>query len=241
MNLTDRSVTTGSIRRYRDMQLSLNQVEQTSRKAVRGAGLDWGLAEDAGRAVRWLEMAGLPGMASLQELLGAVDHADLFSLALQPGEAGWISQAVPMSPLLVGPAIADHLWLARSDDRQPEIILVNIAFPLLCAGYAGVAAAQSGCPLVLRWEGQTLNITPNGMTLNSDDQQPGQPFATRMTVRLGDSAERACLPQVRLKAGSRQINARVLAALAVYAGKTCVQATDASRMAGAGAGLNDND
>ena len=69
------------------MNLSLNQVENTARKAVRGAGLPWCLAEDAGRAVRWLEVMGLPGMSWLVLVLGAVDHGRTGELLVrqQPG------------------------------------------------------------------------------------------------------------------------------------------------------------
>ena len=43
------------------MTWSLNEIETLSRKAARGAGLSWGLAEEAGKATRWLAAAGLPG------------------------------------------------------------------------------------------------------------------------------------------------------------------------------------
>lgn len=42
------------------ISLSLNEVETLAAKASRGAGLDWGLAEDVGRAARRLAEAGRP-------------------------------------------------------------------------------------------------------------------------------------------------------------------------------------
>ncbi len=45
--------------------VSLNEIDAMARKAARGAGYAWGLAEEAGRAVRWLEARGLPGLAAL--------------------------------------------------------------------------------------------------------------------------------------------------------------------------------
>ncbi|MDD9884917.1 MAG: DUF3726 domain-containing protein [Gammaproteobacteria bacterium] len=47
------------------MKVSLNQIEQTARKAARGAGLAWGLADEVGRAMRWLHAYGLNGAALL--------------------------------------------------------------------------------------------------------------------------------------------------------------------------------
>ena len=48
---------------------SLAEIDALSRKACRGAGYSWGLAEDAGKAVRWLTAYGLPGAETLSELL----------------------------------------------------------------------------------------------------------------------------------------------------------------------------
>ncbi|NND22495.1 MAG: DUF3726 domain-containing protein, partial [Silicimonas sp.] len=36
------------------MSYSLNEVEATAKKAARGAGYPWGLAEEAAKATRWL-------------------------------------------------------------------------------------------------------------------------------------------------------------------------------------------
>jgi hypothetical protein len=35
------------------MMRSLNEIEAMAKRAVRGAGLAWGLAEEAGKALRW--------------------------------------------------------------------------------------------------------------------------------------------------------------------------------------------
>ena len=43
------------------MHASLNEIESLCKKAARGAGLSWGLAEEAGKAARWLSAHGLDG------------------------------------------------------------------------------------------------------------------------------------------------------------------------------------
>ena len=43
------------------MTFSLNEIEAIGKRAARGAGLPWGLAEEAGKAARWLTARGLPG------------------------------------------------------------------------------------------------------------------------------------------------------------------------------------
>jgi hypothetical protein len=51
------------------MTFSLNEVEAMGKRAARGAGRDWGIAEEAGKAARWLTARGLPGPELLAELL----------------------------------------------------------------------------------------------------------------------------------------------------------------------------
>ena len=58
------------------MNLSLGELEALCLKAARGAGFPWGLAEDTGRAVRWLQARGENGAGSLVALLEATDGAE---------------------------------------------------------------------------------------------------------------------------------------------------------------------
>ena len=46
-------------------RLSQNEIEQLCLKAARGAGMSWGLAEEAGFAAAWLAMRGLHGPGGL--------------------------------------------------------------------------------------------------------------------------------------------------------------------------------
>lgn len=51
------------------MNWSLGEVRALAVKAGRGAGMPWGLAEEAGFAVHWLEAHGAPGAAALSRYL----------------------------------------------------------------------------------------------------------------------------------------------------------------------------
>ena len=59
---------------------TLAEIEAYLRKAARAAGLDWGLAEEAGKAARWLAAFDLPGaeitLAHLQQLDGNEEIVD---------------------------------------------------------------------------------------------------------------------------------------------------------------------
>ena len=62
------------------MSWSLGEVQALAVKAARGAGLSWGVAEEAGYAVRWLQANGAPGLTALANLLqdfGSAEYADI--------------------------------------------------------------------------------------------------------------------------------------------------------------------
>ena len=51
---------------YKDMK-SLSEIETTSKRASRGVGFSWGIAEEVGKCIRLLELFGLPGIKNLNE------------------------------------------------------------------------------------------------------------------------------------------------------------------------------
>jgi len=53
---------------------SLAEIDATGRKAARGCGCPWGLAEEAGKSARWLASHGYPGAEALADLLNARDQ-----------------------------------------------------------------------------------------------------------------------------------------------------------------------
>ena len=55
------------------MKISFNEIAMTVLKAARGAGLEWGLAEEAAEAGRWLAGFYLPWAAAL---LGLFETSD---------------------------------------------------------------------------------------------------------------------------------------------------------------------
>ena len=81
------------------LDLSLNEVETLALKAARGAGLPWGLAEDAGRAAVWMTRhAG----AWTQGLLAVLDATGETSPLLL---GGWLADGVGEAGS-AGPAMA---------------------------------------------------------------------------------------------------------------------------------------
>ena len=57
------------------MSWSLGEVGALAVKAARGAGMPWGLADETGFAVKWLQARSLPGVTALCRYLSRYDGA----------------------------------------------------------------------------------------------------------------------------------------------------------------------
>lgn len=209
------------------MICSLNEIEALSRKAARGAGMSWGLAEEAGKAVRWLSDNGFPGPWLLSELLSRNDGRPYADLAPHPGSDG-IARARrgPLCPIIAGALICD-----RADDLKDgtTLRLGDVAMPLLLAPFACEAARTAGVTLHLSWAGATLDFG-GSVPLVSGDEGALVASETAM-VTLSRSAGEVT---GKFHEGSgREVTNATVRALESYAQRTYAPATAASR-AGAG-------
>ena len=132
---------------------SLNEIESTAKKAARGAGMSWGLAEEAGRATRWLCAAGWPGAESLAALLAAEDGAEWEAIRPRIEGTLWRAQGGTLCPIATGAALCDR---ARDWAEGASARLEGVAHPLLLVPFFAMAADLCGTRLALRWPGVTI-------------------------------------------------------------------------------------
>ena len=206
------------------MSFSLNEIEVTAKKAARGAGYPWGLAEEAGRATRWLCAQGLDGPAALAPLLDAGFAASLVDHAPQSLAGPW-TVAHPLCPLITGAALSD--CAATLPARVGPVMA-----PLLLLPFLASAARQIATPLSLSTDAITATTDGTGLALSGP--MPGM----ANTVEIGPTA----MPSVTQAQHSRaRPDPTAWETLGRYAYRTYAPATEESRLKGAGAGLSDND
>ncbi len=209
------------------MSFSLNEVEATAKRAARGAGYSWGLAEEAGKAARWLCANGRDGVGALTGLLG-------LGLAVSPegrlpgGLNDASSEGASLCPLAAGAYLSD----CASSLTNQSIMLHNVAYPLILLPFvANAARAQKTC-ITLSCDG--LDAVTDGTTLSCDQAFPDEAQAIQVT-----------LGGVLAETSARLTRAAPDPALWVelnrFAHRTYAPATEESRKLGAGAGLSDND
>jgi len=138
------------------MSFSLNEIEGMAKRAARGAGLDWGIAEEAGKAMRWLAANDLPGPALLADVLTRNVGIHRDDLAPVSSEKTWTAGGGRLCPLFAGTALADRATEIASG-RVLE--LGTTTAPLLIAPFVAVGVKASGMAAELSWPGVTLLIT----------------------------------------------------------------------------------
>lgn len=220
------------------MGFSLNEVEAMGKRAARGAGLPWGIAEEAGKAARWLTARGLPGAEPLADILTRNDKQLHAELAPMDVDGVWQALSGRLCPLMTGAALCDR---AAEIAVGRVIELGATAQPLLLAPYAAGAVKLTGVAIAMSWDDVIITLTPDGIAIE------GNRYVLTARSTDGIRCQRVDEPAARpvelapcsAKAG-RDVDAATWSRLSLFAQRTFAPATEASRLSGAGAGLSDN-
>ena len=211
---------------------TLAEIESYLRKAARARGLDWGIAEEAGKAARWLAAFNLSGPETLLEhlqQLGDEYHQHIPDCSREP----WQAPGGLLCPIITGAALADRS--VQMLDGQC-FRLAATAYPLLLAATVGQAARCHRRVFTTAWAGVRVSCFENGLSIegNRDDLMLSRVEA--VTCQLDDLESPQQLPSTLAYA----IDLDTFKRIDQLAFQTYAPATEASR-AGAGAGLTDND
>jgi hypothetical protein len=217
------------------MLCSLNEIESQIKKAARGAGLSWGLAEEAGRAARWLEAHGLRSTPSFAALLEREICRSLEVSATTDGGEHWRASGV-LCPIVAGAALADR---AAEIAGGKVVTMGPIARPLLLAPFAAAVADAAGVGIALAWPAALLVFERAGARLEATREALNSMSASQVSCRraAGDAPGRRLAVEIK----SVPVDDAIWSRLDAIAHRTYVPASEASRLKGAGAGLLDLD
>ena len=210
------------------MSRSLNEVETIARKAARGAGYTWGVAEEAAAAMRWLTGRGIDGCPPLASLLERTDGSKLEDWSPEPGVT-WAAPGGVLCPLMAGAALSDHACQLRR--RLFEF--GRMASPVLFLPFVGWAAARIDAKLLVTWPGGSSLTDGEGLALQGD---PGCELGG---VKVAVSGE---MPEARSGASRAFPDSQAWDRLEKFARRVHAPASEASRRFGAGGanGIDDD-
>ncbi len=212
------------------MICSLNEIQSAVLKATRGAGLSWGLAEEASRAARWLAARDLPGVPSLAGLLERIYAAGDADVAPVTEGNHWRPAGPWISGLHAGIAFAD---LAGEIDDDGELAVADVAEPLLFLPFAALASRVCASPLAVSWPGCEKMLSAGDIVGAVPIGQLAD-HAPMLTVRVVNAP--ALAPAPKPEARSVYVDDGAWARLDSFAKRTYVPESEESRAQGAGSG-----
>lgn len=216
------------------MSWSLNEIESLAKKAARGAGYSWGLAEEAGKATRWLCAAGLPGDKILAQWLQENDGCHYEGHCPDCAGLTWRAKSNVLCPLSTGAALCDRANVLSS---QSNITLQNVAHPLLLIPYLASASDISGRSVTINWPGASMCRAKRQTWIEATPEALAASSAGEVKVCFDQGAEGNRVQ--RCYRGTLSEESKSI--LMDFAHRTYAPDTPESRLAGAGAGLTDND
>ena len=205
--------------------LSLSEVDSIALKAARGAGLPWGLAEEAAFAARWLAEQGVDGLTLLARLLALMPRETLGSAPLMHDRRWQTQKGGPLCPIGAGTALNDHFALPQGPLAAP-LHLCNLSTPALVLPLMAAAAARCNAVVIAEWADCQV-VLSSGRLLAIGGAQLLADQAALLTVTALPAGRPATPPGP---------SAATLAALGAHVARTYVPASDQSRR---GAGASD--
>ena len=212
------------------MTLSLNEIESKGKLAARGAGLSWGLAEEAGKAARWLASLGKPGPELLVRHLEQIDGVDHDDLAPVDTNDVWTSRIGQLCPLICGAALCDR---ANEIACGRTFKLGTTSCPALLVPYVAAASKLAGLPIGLTWTGVEIAVEVARVHIAGEEDAFLAAGVAGVHCRLASSVTESFEPGLH----GRLVDADTCARLAVFEHRTYAPATERSRIAGAGSDM----
>lgn len=236
------------------MRISLSELETTLRKAALGAGLSLGLGEEAGLAAKWMAINGIASLSAFADALDAVASgrsgrfdADLASAGRFVASGAGSS----LSALYAGPSACDLLEAAALSGDDPGVVnmtAVDLPAVVLCNALAASARMKRG--IRVTWQapgGKAIEVLCRGGRLDLEKGVSGDltaPGPVELSMALTNHEPSVARPGGVGRAvpvNGITVDDACWSRVLAYAARCLVEASDASRLTGAGAGVVDAD
>lgn len=220
---------------------AIGETESLVLKAYRGAGLSWGLAQEAANTAAWMAMRGLPVLDEFAKLVQQIDKVD--SALLSPDVSvltEWCNPSGRLCPVIAGCAFAESR-LAQHHLKS-GVQIKGVLQPLIMIGFIARVANQLRRNLIVEDVDAEFSyelLAEGGVYSPGMDCQSGGPSKSDLVIHESMSKPQIVDPPSVYQRANASVD--TLEILERFAYRTYVPATDESRNAGAGAGLLDND
>ena len=199
---------------------SLSEIDTTSKRASKAVGFSWGIAEEIGKAIRNLELFGLPGIINLNLYLKKIKEK-------HPEKVNKIEKEnknKELCPIYCGVAILDQC-------KQLEILktikFYNVNYPLLILPFVSKASEILGKKILIQFNKSSFLINFNKSILSKNIEKQIDVLANEISIEFLEN--------------KNSFSDQEWKELYKLSEETFVRESESLKEKGAGAGLTDND
>ena len=201
---------------------TLSEIDTTSKRATKGAGFPWGVAEEVGKNMRLLELFGLSGIKNLNKYLKDYKKKQFQKIALisEINE----TKKNPFCPIILGTNFIDQVNLL---DKKNSIKIINVAFPILFLPFVSRASEVIGKRIFLKIDEKEFLLNLNQSIYSN--------------YLKNEILENCNSININFVENNNSFNENEWKELYKLSEDTFVEETESLKIGAAGAGLTDND
>ena len=199
---------------------SLSEIDTTSKRASKAAGFSWGIAEEIGKAIRSLELFGLPGVINLNLYLKKIkkNHPKKIN------KIGKENKNKETCPIYCGVAFLDQ---CKQLETLEIIKFYNVNYPLLILPFISKASEILGKKILIQFNNTSFLANFNKSILSKNIDKQISPLANEINIEFLEN--------------KNSFSVQDWKELYILSEETFVEESDSLKSKGAGAGLTDND
>ena len=201
---------------------TLSEIDTTSKRATRGAGFSWGIAEEVGKNMRLLELFGLSGVKNLNKFLKDYKKKQYQKITLISEENK--ANKYPFCPIILGTNFIDQVNLL---DKKINIQISKVAFPILFLPFVSRASELIGKRIFLKIEEKEFLLNFNQSIYSN--------YLKNEIIEVCNTVN------ISFIENNNSFSENEWKELYKLSEDTFVDETESSKIGGAGAGLTDND
>jgi len=199
---------------------SLSEIDTTSKRASKAAGFSWGVAEEIGKAVRSLELFGLPGVKNLNLYFNKIEkkHPEKINKIAKE------NKNKELCPIYCGIAFLDQ---CQKLEVLKNIKFYNINYPILILPFLSKASEIVGKKILVQFNNSSFLMNFNKSILFKNSE--------KYTINSVDEIS------IEFLENKNSFSDKEWKDIYKLSEKTFVEENDSLKEKGAGAGLTDND
>jgi len=201
---------------------TLSEIDTTSKRASRGAGFSWGIAEEVGKNMRLLELFGLQGVKNLNKFLKDYKEKKFHKITLISEKNN--ANKDPFCPIILGTNFIDQVNLL---DKKINIQISYVAFPILFLPFVSRASEMIGKRIFLKIDEKEFLLNLNQSIYSN--------------YLKNEILEDCNTINVSFIENNNSFNENEWKELYKLSEDTFVEETESLKIGAAGAGLTDND